>query len=369
MRIGILLQMAGRRAGGPETYEVELVRALAKIDGENQYVIYCNHPAAIEAVGVAQANFQFHLLRPQNRWISQTVTLPALILRDRISLLHSTFTPPFICPARSVLTVHCLSSLSHPEFYPRGVAWRLNHLLRKGIRSSDALICVSEATRKHVAELFPVPSGRLSVAHNGVSPGFRSLLPAEASHVLRQRLGIDFPYLLFVGKLQARKNIVRLIDAYALYRKRSADPVKLLLAGNPTGSTAPIEEAIRRNDLGNEVIRIGYVPEDCLNALYSAARMFLFPSLHEGFGIPLLEAMTCGTPVLTSNTTSLPEIAADAAVLVDPLSIEDMADGMLRLDRSPELRFQLVQKGFQRVREFTWEKCARTTLGVYQTVQ
>jgi alpha-1,3-rhamnosyl/mannosyltransferase len=175
--------------------------------------------------------------------------------------------------------------------------------------------------------------------------------------------------------LQARKNIVGLIHAYARYRKETGSQAKLLLAGKKVETSEGIDEAIEAHGLGGEVVRLGYVAppyadaESALPALYAAARMTVFPSFYEGFGIPLLEAMASGSPVIASNATSLPEIAGDAALLVDPDSIEDMAGAMTQLDRCPETRSRLIERGLCRARLFTWENCARRTLECYRRLE
>jgi glycosyltransferase involved in cell wall biosynthesis len=358
--------MAGREAGGPETYEVEMLRALAQIDRANEYVVYCTGDEAPRAIGVQQDNLRYHVLQPASRAISLTVTLPALLVRDGIDFLHSTFTPPPFAVRPEVLTLHCLSSFVHPEFYSPLVAWRLNSLLRRGMRRAECVLCVSQATADDVHERFGVERERLAVAHNGVSAQFRPVAPEAARERIRQELNVDGPYALFVGKLEPRKNVMRLLEAFARFREETKSGTRLLLAGNRTAVTPAIEAEIARLGLQDAVVQPGYVRAELLASLYSGARMFLLPSLWEGFGIPIVEAMACGTPVLTSNVTCLPEIAGDAAVIVDPESIESMAEGISRLDGSEDLRRTLRERGLERAQLFTWENSARSTLAAYQ---
>ena len=368
MRIGVLVLMAGRAAGGPETYEVELLRALAQIDRANEYVVYCTGPEAPRAIGVRQENVRYHVLRPPARAVSLSVTLPARTLVDGIDFLHATFTPPPVALRREVLTLHCLSSFVHPEFYRPLIAWRLNGLLRVGMRRAARILCVSRDTAEHVHQRFGIPRDRLAVTYNGVSARFQPVPPEIARRRVREALNVNDPYALFVGKLEPRKNVVRLLEAFARFRADTRSGTKLLMAGNRTGMTPAIERQLVRLGLRDAVLLPGYVPDDLLTSLYSAARMFLLPSLWEGFGIPIVEAMACGTPVLTSNVTCLPEIAGDAALIVDPASAAGIAEGIARLDASEVLRDTLRERGLRRASVFTWERSARATLAAYQSM-
>ena len=368
MRIGIFVLMAGRQAGGPETYEVELIRALAAIDRRNEYVVYCTTPAAIPAIGVTQDNVTYRVLGPRLRSIAVGVTLPALLVRDGIDFFHSTFTPPPFFTKQLVFTMHCMSNFTHPEFYSPLVAWRLNHLMKIALRRAACVLCVSRNVRDDVHQQFGVAGDRLAVAYNGVGSHFVRTPPEEARRLVASRFGIDYPYLLFVGKLQARKNVIRLVHAYARFRRETGSEAKLLLAGRKTATADGIDQAIAELGLGDHVVQAGYFAPTDLPVLYSAAQQFVFPSLWEGFGIPVVEAMACGTPVVTSTVTSLPEVAGDAAVLVDPTSVDDIAEAMVRIETSPDLRNTLVSRGLERAQQFTWANCARATLGAYAAV-
>jgi glycosyltransferase involved in cell wall biosynthesis len=357
--------MAGREAGGPETYEIELLRAMARLERRDEFIVYSTGPEAPHAIGIEQGNFTFRVLRPAVRPLSVAM-LPARLAADGIDVLHSTFTPPPVARTREVLTLHCLSSFVHPEFYSPLIAWRLNTLLRIGMRRAGQIVCVSDATRHDVHERFKVPLERLAVAYNGVGSQFVPTPPDDARRIVAERLGIDYPYLLFVGKLEPRKNVERLIEAYARVRAETRTDARLLLAGHRTAVTPRIDALVRKLGVDRYVTRIGYVPGDLLPPLYSAARMFLFPSLWEGFGIPIVEAMACGTPVITSSATCLPEIAGRAAVIVDPRSTDSLADAIARLDASEAERQRLVRLGFERAAWFTWERSASATLDAYR---
>jgi glycosyltransferase involved in cell wall biosynthesis len=372
MRIGMVVLAAGRKAGGPETYEIQLIRALAGIDTETEYFVYCTSRDAAHAVGRLPENFVVRVLQPPLRALSLSITLPRLMAADGVDFFHATYAPPPVPTRPFLFTMHCVSNFARPEFYPAFIRWRLNALQRIGLRRAASILCVSNFVRQYLRETFHTPAERLATVYNGVGPEFFRSSPADARSRVADEFGIDGPYLLYVGKLQARKNVIGLIRAYARYREETGSDARLVLAGRRVETSEGIDEAIRALGLQNVVMQPGYVappaadPASALPYLYSGARMTLFPSFYEGFGIPVVEAMACGSPLIVSNVTSLPEIAGDAALLVDPASIEDMAEAMARIDRSSETRDELIELGVRRARLFTWENCARETLGAYR---
>ena len=367
MRIGILVLAAGRTAGGPETYEVELIRALAEADGRNEYVVYCTSSEAAEAIGPLPGNFRPHVLRPSLRVVSVGITLPRRLARDGIELLHATYAPPPVSSVPLAFTMHCCSNFARPEFYPGLIRRRLNALQKVGLRRASVILCVSDFIAAYLRKEFGIPAERLRTVYNGVSRGFAPFAPEEARRRVAERFGIESPYVLYVGKLQARKNIVGLIRAYHRFRRESGSPAKLVLAGKRVETSDGIRETIDELGLRDEVVETGYLAHSALPELYAAARMTVLPSFYEGFGIPVVEAMACGSPVIASNVTSLPEIAGGAAVLVNPHSVEEMAMAMAELDRDENRRNRLIELGLRRASRFTWANCARETLAAYES--
>jgi glycosyltransferase involved in cell wall biosynthesis len=365
MRIGIFVAEVGRMAGGPETYEIQLLRALARLDQQNEYFVYCTHAGAVDAIGVRQDNFVYRVLQPASRWISLPVTLPAMLVRDGVRFYHATMVPPPLSPKDYCLSILCFSNWSHPEFYPKAVLRRLNFLLEIGLKKAKYLLCNSENLRNDIHRAFKVPMGRLSVTYLGVGPEFAPIPTEEARDFVRQRYGIEGQYVLFVGKHMERKNVFRVISAYHRFRKETGSAAKLLLIGREPSTTDAIHRQITELGLDEVVTRIRYAPYAELRYLYAGAEMFLFPSLWEGFGLPVIESMACGTPVITSNVTSLPEVAGDGAIVVDPESVDQIVDGMLRLHRDPAFRSALVERGIRQASKFTWDNCARATLESY----
>jgi glycosyltransferase involved in cell wall biosynthesis len=364
-RIGLFLVMTGRQAGGPETYERCLTHGLARVDPGTEYLTYsldAKAPSLLPSAG----NMRHHVLGPGWRVLATSATLPWRLRRDRVDLLHAPFTPPPWSPTPYVFTHHCFSTFNHPEFYDRSILVRLNALIGRGLRKARHTICVSRCTLELTAEQFGLDRSRMSVVYNGVGSEFRPLDLAAARSAMAERHGLRQPYFLFVGKLEARKNIARLLQAFDRFRRACGDPVQLVLAGRRTHLTEGLDELIARLGLAPHVVEIGYVPDADLPQMYRAAHAFVFATLWEGFGIPVVEAMACGTPVITSKLSALPEVAGDAALLVDPYVVDDIAAAMLRLWREPALHADLSARGQRNAGRFSWEETARQTAAVYR---
>lgn len=366
MRVGVFVAMAGRQAAGPETYEVSLVRALAELDRSNEYHIFCLSHEARSAFAIEQHNFRFHVLWPPTRWVSVPLTLPLAMKASGIDVLHATFIPPPLSPIRYVFTMHDLTMFHNPEFYNPMIRWRLTRTIAKGLHQSRVVLCVSECVRQIGIRDFGLEPQRLAVVHHGVDPTFYPRSSAEARRLLALEYKITRPYALFVGQMKSRKNIMRILQAFARVRAGGDSELCLVLAGRRGHTSGDIDEAISRLGLAGHVLEPGHVRQEHVPALYSAAEMLVFPSLFEGFGFPVLEAMACGTPVVTSNVSALPEVAGDAALLVDPRSAEEIADAMARLRSDSELRLSLRARGLARAKEFSWKRAAQQTCLAYQ---
>lgn len=366
MRLGFFPVMAGRRAGGPESYEVSLFPELARAVPEDEHHLYCLSQAAANAFGELPRHVKVRVLKPDVRWLSIPFSLPLAMNRDGIELLHVTFTPPPYSPARYVFTVHDVSMFERPEFYPTSIRFRLTRLIRRGLEKAVMVLCVSEHCKASVAERFGIREDRLAVAHHGVSPRFRRMNREDAVHHVRNRFGLDPPFLLHVGKYEKRKNLMRLLEAYDGFRHETGQTPRLVLAGKRDWLASEIADEIGRRNLGESIVELGYVASADLPYLHNAAEMLVFPSLWEGFGLPVIEAMACGLPVIASTVTCLPEIAGDAALYVDPYCVDDLAHAMCNLHRDEALRQLLVSKGLRRAEQFTWRKCAEATADAYR---
>lgn len=292
--------------------------------------------------------------------------------RHHLDLVHD---PMGICPfpplpgSRSfarVVTLYDAIAFHYPEGYP----WFNNFLHRRYIpamvRNADRIFIGSAHARDDLRQFLGLASDQFDVVPFGVSSAFRPV-PAVEAHAVAARYGLTGPYVLTIGAPQPRKNLVRLVEAFALARQQ-APGLRLAIAGPNLWHYEGIAQQIRALGLGDSVAMLGYVPDADLPALYSAAQLFAFPSLYEGFGLPVIEAMACGTPVVCSNASSIPEVAGDAAVLVGPTDVGAIADAMLRIVQDPALGASLRQRGTAQAAHFTWQQAARQTLDGYQRV-
>lgn len=368
MRISIFVAAAGRQASGPETYEHCLLRALAAIDQETDYRIFCFNQAAADSFQINQPNIQFEILRPNVRWISLPFSLPRALSRSGVQLCHATFVPPPRCPTPLMMTLHGSDMFVHPEFFQAGVRWRLNALLARGFRRARLIVCVSQHVRDMVQQRFQVPDERLAVVYHGIDSSFRPLPPIEARGVVRERYGITRPYVLYVGKIVASKNVPRLVEAFVRFRRACGSDVLLVMAGKSYPRMSRVDESVWRSSEKEGVLRIGQVPHRDLPWLYGGALAFAFPSLWEGFGLPIVEAMACGVPVITSAVSCLPEVAGGAALLVDPHSVSEIEAALHRACFDQRLRAELIAKGLHRSQDFSWLTAAQQTRAAYLEV-
>jgi glycosyltransferase involved in cell wall biosynthesis len=368
MKIGIFAPMTGRQAGGPESYDRGLVQGLAAVDPERDYAVYCVNRAGAALLDVGAPNVTTHVLQPRQRWINIPVSLPAAVWKGRLDLVHATFVAPPFLPAPLVFTLLDVSPVTHPQFLPWALRMRLWPLWRNSIRAARFIICISEFTRRGLIEAFGYPEDRAFVTHLGVHDRYAPT-PPEATAARLARYGLRGPYVLHVGKLQARKNIVRLLEAFHLMKRETGAPHVLALVGRKTWTSDDVQPTIDRLGLAPHIVHLGHVDDEDTPYLYSGASVLAYPSLYEGFGLPVIEAMACGTPVVTSDTTSLPEVAGGAALLVDPYRVESIAEALRRVVTDEALAASMRARGIERARAFTWENTARRTIEVYRRVR
>ncbi|HNS02198.1 MAG TPA: glycosyltransferase family 1 protein [Anaerolineae bacterium] len=306
--------------------------------------------------------------RPLRRILWEQAALPQLARQARLDLLHGAVNvSPAIAPCPSVVTVHDLSFMRYPQAFPPMQRAYLHSQVRRSVAAARRVIAVSEATKQDLIGLFGASPERIDVVYNGVDASF---CPAPAAEVeaFRARAGLPARFILHLGTLEPRKNLVRLVQAFAQVRGQDAGQpaVKLVLAGGKGWDYDAIFNEVTRQGLEREVLFPGYVAEEELAWWYRAATLFVYPSLLEGFGLPVLEAMACGAPVVTSNLSSLPEVAGDAALLVDPASVDALAAALLRLLVDAELASRLRGRGLAQAARFPWSRTAAQTAAVYR---
>jgi glycosyltransferase involved in cell wall biosynthesis len=290
--------------------------------------------------------------------------------RHRLDLFHAThYVLPPLPRGRAVVTIHDIIHLLYPQFLPNRAAHLYARIMiRRALKRADRIITVSHNSKRDLVDHFGVGAERVEVVYNGVPRGFRSDVPGEERRRVARKLNLTSPYLLFLGGDRPHKNARNVIRAFAEARRREPLPHTLVLAGPMPKNAGRIEALISALDCDTAIRRTGVVDDADMPGLFAGADAFLYPTLYEGFGLPVIEAMACGTPVLTSSTSALQEIAGGHALLVDPMDAGAIATGIVTLATNPVRRAELAKLGLARAADFSWNKAADATLGVYAVV-
>lgn len=354
---------------GTENYALQLIRALLALGSPHEFALYFRDQPAV-ALFAAYPNVKHKVIPFARLWTH--VRFAAELWKDRPDV---TFVPahalPLVFPGKAVATVHDLGYRFFPQAHPQFERRYLDLTTRTTSRRATCILADSLATTNDLVAEYGMNENKISVVY----PGVEGLSRATATEIDAVRTKYHLPerYFLFLGTLQPRKNIGRLIEAFARYCDETGDTETALVLAGKRGwlIEQPLQHALDALPAAqrNRVIVTGYVEDADVAPLYSGALALALPSLYEGFGFPVLEAMHCGTPVLCSQTSSLPELAGDAAILVDPLKVEEIASGMARLATDTTLRDSLVQKGYQQAAKFTWKRAAELTLQALESAQ
>ena len=354
---------------GIGTYIRNLLRYLARIDHDSEYVLLCFE----SDLGIAAQlgpNFRAVLEPSGNYSIREQIHVPWVLHRERPDVFHA---PHYILPPAtrcpSVVTIHDCIHLMFPQYlrnraaylYARGSMW-------SAARQARRILTVSEASKRDIIHFFNVPPEKVVVAYNAIEERFAKTPSDEAMDRVRERYQLNHQFVLYVGNIKPHKNLVRLIEAFAEIRRRGFDQLKLLIIGDEISRLPALRRAVHSHKLHKHVRFLGYLEDETLAILYRLASVFVFPSLYEGFGLPPLEAMASGTPVVTSNVSSMPEVTGDAAVLVDPYNVDSIVLGIERVLKDPVFSDELRRKGIARAREFSWERSVERTHQVYQEI-
>jgi len=368
MHIAIDAHSVGTQLAGNETYAVNLIEALAQIDQVNQYTLYVTRDEAVARFADRWPNFQVKRTLPHTPLVRIPLTLSVELRRSPVDLLHVQYTaPPFArCPI--VSTIHDLSFEHLPETFTRHSRAQLRLTVRRTARKAARILTLSEFSRRDIIETYAVNPDRVLVTPAAAPARFAPVENETELKEIRERYRIKANYLLSLGSLQPRKNLARLIEAYASLQKLCSNDQlpQLVFAGKPGWLDDEIYRAAQRENRNESIKFIGYVPEKDLPALYSGAICFVYPSFFEGFGLPVLEAMQCGTPVIAGNRTSLPEVTGEAALLFDPFDSGALAEAIGRVVDNPGYREELRVKGLERARAFSWTTTAKLTLQAYE---
>jgi glycosyltransferase involved in cell wall biosynthesis len=355
---------------GIGTYIRNLVHHLGRIDQETEYVLLCR-PQDEARIEVPSPNFRTVVEPARPYSIGEQVRIPMTLLREHIDLFHA---PHYVLPpaihCRSVVTIHDCIHLMFPQYLPGRLAYAYAKLqLWTAAHRSDRVLTVSEASKLDILRRFRVPADKITVVYNAIDERLALEPTDEDVERVAVRYQLKDPFALYVGNIKPHKNLERLIEAFHQLRQESTfEALKLVIIGDEISKYQGLRRAVHVHKLHKHVRFLGFVPLETLSALYQLASVFVFPSLYEGFGLPPLEAMYYGTPVVTSNVSSLPEVVGDAAMLVDPYSAESIADGMRRVLTDEHLRAFLRERGMARAREYSWEQSVRQIRQVYGEV-
>lgn len=364
MRIGLDARLVDYRVGGGARYTAQLMAALSGLGHEHEFVAVRSRRAKVQASDL-QADATLAVWTPPHHLLER-YSLWWELRNARLDVLHSTdFIPPRRGHWRSVITVHDVAFLRMPALLT-AASRRYYGGIRRAVREADAVIAVSQATRRDLLELAGAPAEKVHVVYEAADASLAPMPATEAAALVQAHHGLDGAYVLFVGTLEPRKNIPMLLRACSLLRREL--PTRLVLAGGHGWLSEDVFETVRRLAIHDGVVFLGEVRPADLRPLYCAADALVLPSVYEGFGLPALEAMACGTPVVVSNAGALPEIVGDAAVVVRPEDPEDIANGISWVLSNASFRSSLVERGLARAAAFSWERAARETLAIYEQV-
>jgi glycosyltransferase involved in cell wall biosynthesis len=370
MLIGIDASRAARtERTGTEAYSFHLIRALLSAAPQHHFRLYADRalPSELTAPNAAPRVMPFPRL-----WTHVRLSIEMLV-RPPDVLFVPAHVVPLIHP-RTVVTVHDLGYLHFPQAYPLPARLYLDLSTRWSARAATHVIADSQATQDDLVSHYGTSPAKITVAYPGRDENLRRVDDPSAIEAVKRRYDIAGDYLLYLGTLQPRKNLTRLIQAFSNLKSRHSPRVreisnlKIVIAGGKGWLYDDIFAEVKRLGLESRVLFPGRVAEEDKAALLSGAEAFMFPSLYEGFGLPVIEAMQCGTPVICSNTSSLPEVAGDAALLVDPLDVDALTQAMVCLLRDADLRRTLIEHGYTQAQKFSWAACAACVLAAVKSV-
>ena len=354
---------------GIGTYIRNLIRHLARIDRTSEYVLIVQ-PADIEIAAELGENFRTVPDWSRAYSVREQLTIPLDLRREHVDLFHAPhYVLPPLVPCKAVVTIHDCIHLRFPQYLPnrlayvyaRGSLWIATH-------RASRVLTVSETSKRDILRYFRVPERKIDVIYNAIDERLGEAPSEQEVAQVRERYQLNDPFVLYTGNIKPHKNLERLIEAFNTLRRGGLESVKLVIIGDEISKYATLRRAVHRYKLHKHVRFFGFVSDKTLASLYRLASVFVFPSLYEGFGLPPLEAMAAGTPVITSNVSSLPEVVGDAAILINPYEPDAIAEAMRRVLTDPALRDDLRQRGLNRVREFSWERSVTRVREIYGEV-
>lgn len=366
MRIGIDARLLGYTQAGIGQYILRLTEGLTSIDSDDEFILLQSRKDS--RIPFGKGRFQKRILwTPAHNRLEQFI-LPVEIAPLGLDVLHSPdFIPPFHRNCKSIITIHDLAFLLYPHFMTRDSA-RYYSQIDQAVRRTDHIIAVSESTKRDTAQLLGVDESKITVIHEAVHPNFQPVSDAQALAQVREKYGIRGDFILFVSTIQPRKNLPTLLLAYRHLLDDYSPDCQLVMVGKKGWLYEEVFTTAEQLRLQDKVLFLGRVPGEDIPLLYNAARVHVHPAYYEGFGLPALEAMACGTPTIVSNVSSLPEVVGDAGLLVEPDDVCGWAVAMWRALSDDELRTRMIEKGLCRAKLFSLEKMAEETMEVYRKV-
>jgi glycosyltransferase involved in cell wall biosynthesis len=367
MRIAIDARLSYYVQAGITQYTLNLIRALAVIDSQDEYLIFQRRPD--QQVIVSQENFRrVSLWTPTHHPLEQYVLAVELLLQGKIDIIHCTdFIPPFYYQGPTVITVHDLAFLLYPHFLTRKSA-RYYGLIDRAVRHATHIIAVSEATKRDLVRLTGTPESKITVIYEAAQSIYSPIRDQEVLGRIHKKYHLPEQYILFVGTIEPKKNLPTLIRAFQSLIEQYKAEADLVIVGKAGWLYDDVYRLVEELGLSERVHFLGRVPTADLPHLYNASQLLVLPSYYEGFGLPPLEAMACGVPVIVSDTSAMPEAVGDAALRVAPEDDEGFTVAMWRLLTDDALRADMISKGLKRVKSFSWERAARETLEVYRKI-
>lgn len=369
MRIGLDGTPVWGPPVGQYTYMANLITALLDLPQEHDFIVYCRKEIP-EVFQKYRDRVEFRMAPFANRKLCEQLAIPYHARKDNLDVLHTCWCRPYLLKGRSVFNIMGLEWRTHPDvpIHSRLNNWYYKTTIESTCHKADRLIAISQFMKDTFTERMQVPAEKIDVVYLGVNlETYRVIEEQRYLDSLKKKFNLPSRFLLFVGALLANKNITRIIEAYKqVCEEECFRDVGLVIAGDTTWNSEPLFELVEKLGLKDRIVFTGFISEEDKVGLYNLAETYVFPSLVEGFGLPTLEAFACGTPVITANVTAMPEVAGDAAKLVNPLSTEEIAQAMLEYTADENLRLEYREKGLARCQEFTWSKTAENMVKVYE---
>ncbi len=365
MKIGFDMHSLSGISQGTKTYTLQLVNSLLKIDDRNNYFLYYTGEREPIERQFPQQNVSLKKIVPHQRILRIPVSFPIKLVLDGVDLFHCQYMGPVFSPKPYVVSIHDIIHEYMPELYPEKLRFFMSAFYPLSAKRAASVITISENSKRDLMNHYGLSEDKVVVTYIGVSDDFYPVKERERIDNALAKYGIKDNYILYIGRLEPRKNIPVLIRAFHDLKAEKGIKEKLVIGGSKYFKYEEIFNTIKELNISDQVIYTDSIEDSDLPLIYNGASMFVYPSVAEGFGLPPLEAMACGTPVISTNASSIPEVVGDAGILTQPGDTKELAKAIYNVLSNKNLRKRLAQKGPERAKLFTWEKTAKETLEIY----